>query len=145
MLTLTHIVFGLLLGKITGNMLYVLLGSTIIDLDHYFQFKKEGALKSWKKFWQRCWHPPAGKTAKHPIVHSLTGWLIFMNVALLINQESAIYFGLGYLGHLLLDLFDTSQKRYFWPLNFIHKGPLKFNTLTEYIIIAIIVLLLFFL
>jgi len=142
MLTITHFLFGLLMGNISGNLLYVLLGSVIIDLDHCFQFKKEGALKSWKIFWKRLWHPSHNTSAKNPFVHSIAGWLIFVHVLSFVDKEFAIYFGIGYLGHLFLDLFDNSPKKYFWPLQFKHTGPLKYNSRTEYLVVGIIVLLL---
>ncbi len=142
MLTITHILFGLILWKFTGNFLYVLLGSTIIDLDHYFQFKKEGAMKSLGSFYNRLFNPKKNTSAKIPMVHSLTGWLIFMNIFLFISKEFAIFFGLGYLGHLLLDLFDNSQKQFLWPIELKHKGPIKYNSLVEYVIITGLVILL---
>ena len=40
----THIIGGLLIGKITGNYVPALIGATLIDLDHLVIYAKHGLL-----------------------------------------------------------------------------------------------------
>jgi hypothetical protein len=45
----THIIGGLLIGKITGNYIPALIGATLIDLDHLVVYAKHGLLLNPRK------------------------------------------------------------------------------------------------
>lgn len=46
----THIIGGLLIGKITGSYIPALIGATLIDLDHLIVYTKYGLLSKPKRF-----------------------------------------------------------------------------------------------
>lgn len=106
----THLVLGLIIGKITGNYQAAISGSLLIDLDHFIPILKDKAKFSFKKFWKKT---KDYKDDSRTYFHSFFAWLFFSIIICLINYEFGLVFSLAYLGHFLLDALDNSS---FYPL-----------------------------
>lgn len=58
-----------------------------------------------------------GEVSKHRgKTHSLIGCMLFTGAVMLIHQQIALAFGVGFLSHLLIDLLNKAPIQLFWPL-----------------------------
>lgn len=141
----THILAGLVIGKITGSYAPALIGATIVDLDHFYSYAKSGVVLKPKLLWQTLTAKEDPYGDQRWIFH--TAWM-FLFIAILFSlflPTIAFPFLLGYGSHLLLESLDASD---YWPLypykKLNIKGPIKYYSVFE-LLFAIGLLVLFFL
>jgi inner membrane protein len=68
------------------------------------------------------------------LVHSILIPVILYLILFLIRMDIAIAASFGYLSHLVLDCFNVSGVKLFWPFPKKIKGFVKVGSLTEYLI-----------
>ncbi|HLD55122.1 MAG TPA: metal-dependent hydrolase [Candidatus Nanoarchaeia archaeon] len=140
-----HLILGLILGKIFGGYLFFILGSILPDIDHlYIMFKNKffsinkiiNSIKFEKKF---------GIKYKTPLCHSILGLILFSIIVFCFNKMGALYFGLAYLLHLLIDWLDIDEKYYLYPAKIKFRGILPIWSKSEQVLTIILLILLLFL
>lgn len=143
MLILTHLLFGLFLGNLLGNMLLVAIGAVLVDIDHVYTYIQRGTIFYPRKLWISMFssHDPYGPV--RTVAHSLFAWLIVTIVVSLVNKQYASFVSIGYLSHLLLDAIDNDDIRLMFPLKGNIRGPVVYNSRVEYMINVILVAALF--
>ena len=75
---------------------------------HYWPFKKDS---SWTKLWHQS--RKSGNDTARSYLHSFFAWLLISLILYFIKPSFAVVFSLAYLGHLVLDILDSSP---FYPL-----------------------------
>lgn len=141
-----HLIFGIILGKITGNYFYAIVGSIIPDIDHlyiiiknkFFSMKQIiDSMKNEEKYNIRY---------KTPFVHSFLGLIVFSVIITITNIHNGIIFAIGYFSHLILDWFDKDEKYYLFPFKIKFEGflPIWSRTEKKLTIISIIILIFLF-
>jgi hypothetical protein len=143
MLLLTHLLFGLIVGKISGNMLLVAIGAVLVDFDHIYAFIKSGIIFYPRKLWESVFsaHDPYGEV--RTVAHSLLAWIIVTIAVMLVNKEIGAFISIGYLSHLMLDAIDGSDMELMFPLRGHIRGPVVYNSRAEYLINVVLVAVLF--
>ncbi|MDO8667490.1 MAG: metal-dependent hydrolase [bacterium] len=127
MLLPTHLAAGLIIGKLTGDYTVAFIGSTAVDLDHFFAFYRSNVLSKFKKM-------IAATTSQNFIVsdqrnyfHNIFFFLAISAIAIIINFEIGLVFSLAYLSHLILDSLDDQVYFPFYPNKKINsRGPIKY-------------------
>ncbi len=141
-----HILLAIILGKVFGNMLFFVLGSIILDLDHIYIIIKNRFF-SLKKIMQTIkYEKKYNIKYKTPVFHSFLGLIFFSLIIFFFNQKGAIYFSIAYLLHLLIDWIDIDEKYYLYPLKVKFRGFLPIWSTTEKIltlILTIIIIILY--
>jgi len=133
MLCLTHLLSGLLVGKlIGGSMLLVAAGAVVVDIDHLYNFVKKGIIYSPKKLWTTMFSPHDPHGTNRTMAHSLLGWAIATIALLTISRQYGAMLSIGYLSHLIIDVFDSDDLHLFFPLKGSVKGPVVYNSASEY-------------
>jgi membrane-bound metal-dependent hydrolase YbcI (DUF457 family) len=109
----THIIAGLVVGKITGNYPLALSTSVLIDADHLQSYFKSGILTKPKKLWAAVTdhHDPYGDQRGY--LHNLAVFGIISAIAMLTFGVAAYPFVVAWLVHIILDALDKSP---YWPL-----------------------------
>lgn len=135
MLSLTHLLSGLLVGKlIGGSMILVAVGAVIVDIDHFYKFAKNGLLFSPRKLWKTMFSPHDPHGTNRTIAHSLLAWALATLAMVLINKQYGAMLSIGYLSHLIIDAFDSDDMQLLFPLKHSVKGPVAYNSTAEHFI-----------
>jgi len=112
-----HLIFGIILGIITQNYFYAILGTIIADIDHIYILIKNKLFTLKRIIDSMKYEEKYNIKYKTPIMHSISGLIIFSFPVFLIDRISGIVFAIGYLSHLILDLPDIDEKYLLYPLN----------------------------
>lgn len=132
MTTPTHVIAGMIIGKITGNYPTALIGALAMDLDHSISYFKHGELFNPKKFWKTVTDPRDPYGDQRNILHSIWAFVFISSSMMLINFKLGLIFSAAYLSHLILDALDTADYYPFFPSKKIYiKGPLKYFSKQE--------------
>ncbi len=111
----THIIGGLLIGKITGNYVPALIGATLIDLDHLAVYAKHGLLlKPWRLL-KIISDKEDTLGYQRNFLHSIFAFIPICFILFFINFDFALSFSLGYACHLLFDALDDADFYPFFP------------------------------
>jgi membrane-bound metal-dependent hydrolase YbcI (DUF457 family) len=128
----THLVAGLIIGRISGDYPTALAGSLLIDLDHLVSYYKHGILFKPRKLIK------AVSSEKDPwgdqrfYLHSIFGFIVLSAIVLAINFKIGVVFFFAYLTHLILDALDSSEYYPLFPNKTLTlKGPIRYNSRTE--------------
>lgn len=144
MLLPTHLLAGLIIGKLTGNYAISLIGSVMIDLDHLIIFHRNGILFKLKKFIAAAINRIDLVIDQRNYFHNVFFFIIVAAAVLIINFKIGLAFSLAYLSHLLLDSLDNLNYFPFYPNKKINlRGPIKYCSLQEFIF-AIVLFSIFF-
>ncbi len=143
MLLLTHLLFGLFLGKLLGSVLLVAIGAVLVDIDHIYVFIKRGVIFYPRKLWQSLFSPHDPYGTQRTVAHSLFAWLIVTIAMTLVNKQYGAMISIGYLSHLMIDAIDGDDLQLMFPLKGTMKGPVVYNSRVEYFIDIILVAVLF--
>jgi len=134
-----HLILGVILGKIYGSYFFFIAGSLFADIDHIYIYFIKGKFYTWKKFINALkYEDKHGIKSKTPLFHSILGMVIFTGVIYLFNQQGALYFGIAYLSHLLMDWVDKDEKIFLWPLKIEFRGFLPVWSTSEKIVTIIV-------
>jgi len=141
MYSTAHLAAGLIIGKVTGDYPTAIISSVAIDLDHLVPFAKEGALKNLKHFWSKT---KSAHDSSRSYLHSFFAWALITGTICLFNMPVGLVFGLGYLGHFLLDAIDNSEFYPFYPIKkWDTKGFIGYYSKAE-LIFTVILFAIFF-
>ncbi len=133
MFPITHVISALLASKYLGHTVPILIGSSIIDLDHIYDLIKHGWKRGIiKRFFESLLIPCPEEDESRTVFHSLLGWLVVSAVFYVADPEFGIYFSLGYFIHLGLDSLDTTRLHLFYPHRYDVRGYVEYNSLMEY-------------
>ncbi|MFC1769086.1 metal-dependent hydrolase [Nanoarchaeota archaeon] len=131
----THIILPLILWKLFGNFWFLMVGSMIVDIDHLFLLIKNkhfnlreavDVLKNEEKY---------GEHYRSPYLHSFFGLIVTsLLVWLFFSPTGAVYWAIGYLTHLIIDLFDKDVQYLLFPLKIEFKGTLPIPSYVEFTI-----------
>ncbi len=140
-----HFLISLILGKLFGNYFFFILGSILPDLDHVYIIIKN-KLFSFKKIIKTIKYEKRFNIRyKTFLFHSILGLILFSLIVYLFSKTRAIYFGIAYLLHLLIDWIDVDEKYFLYPLKIKFKGFLpiwsKFEKILTIILIIIVIII----
>lgn len=144
MLITTHILAGLLLGKYLGHTGAILLGMTLLDLDHVWDMIIRGRKHGFKKAFETLIMPYPEEDESRTIFHSLLGWLIVSIILYNLNPDFGLYYSIGYFVHLMMDSLDTSKLHLFYPTKYDVRGWVEYNSLMEYMLGIVMFIIYFF-
>ena len=100
MLMTTHILSGLLLGKYIGNTGAILLGTTIIDLDHIVDVIVKGRKGGLTRAMEVLFTPFPEEDESRTVFHSILAWLLISVLLYNFAPGFGLYFSIGYIFHL---------------------------------------------
>lgn len=140
----SHIAVGLIVGKITDNYPLALAVSLLLDLDHVLVYFRNGVFKNFKKFWTTVTNEEDPYGNQRNVLHSIFTWGALSLLTFLFLPKFALTFTLAYLGHLLLDLLDSSDYQPFYPIKWNVKGPIKYFSYAELLFCIAMIILYFF-
>ena len=140
-----HLLLGIILGAIFGNYFFFILGSIFPDLDHPYIIIKN-KLFSFKKIIKTIkYEKRFNLKYKTFLFHSLLGLVLFSSIVYLFSKTGAIYFGIAYFLHLLIDWIDIDEKYFLYPLKIKFKGFLpiwsRFKKILTIILIIIAIII----
>lgn len=145
MIIITHALTGLIIGALTKNYLFALIGSLFVDLDHLIPYIKNGILFNLPKLWKTITSPEDPYGNQRNILHSIFGFIVISGAFILINKGNGLAFSIGYFSHLILDALDGSIFYPFYPIKkFELKGPITYFSIVEIIIILILLVVFLF-
>jgi len=140
----THLVAGLVIGKLTGNYNVALLGSVIMDLDHLLAYYRAGILFKFRKVLIAATGKADIGMPQRNFFHNIFFCLLVLALALAVNFSAGLVFGIAYLCHLVLDSLDDSNYFPFYPNKQINlRGPIRYFSRQEFVF-AFILLLIYF-
>ena len=102
----------------------------------------------WKKYVDVLEHEDKyGIKSKTHFFHSILSLVILTGIVSLFNQKGALFFGIAYFSHLILDWIDEDEKMFLWPLKIKFRGFLPVWSKTEQVVtvITLIALIILFL
>jgi len=140
----THLVAGLIVGKITGNYNISLLGSVTMDLDHLLAYYRAGILFSFKKFFAATTGQASIGIPQRNFFHNIFFCLAVSAIALIIDFSAGLVLFIAYIFHLFLDSLDDSNYYPFYPNKKINlRGPIKYFSKQEFIFMIFLLLIFF--
>ena len=90
-----HLAIGLIIGKITNNYLFALIGALIIDIDHLIPYIKHKLIFNAKKFWKTVTDPKDPYGNQRNYLHSFFAWAIISIISVKINYNAGIALSMG--------------------------------------------------
>jgi membrane-bound metal-dependent hydrolase YbcI (DUF457 family) len=139
----THLLMGLIIGKITGNFSAAIIGSLAIDIDHLISFYKHGILFKPKKLLKEALDETDPWGDQRNFLHNIFVSLFICSLIIAFNPEIGITFSLAYIVHIF---FDAMNKAPFYPFfpskKFAIKGFIKYNSKKEIAFMAILIIIL---
>lgn len=128
----THVLAGLIIGKITGDFSTALAGSLVMDLDHAISYFYHGILFKPRKLFKAISDEADPWGDQRNFLHSIFSWLIISPILLVINFKFGLIFSIAYFFHLVLDALDSAHFYPFFPLKkFLIKGFIKYYSKQE--------------
>ncbi len=135
MLLPTHLLGGLIIGKITGDYTAALAGAVLVDSDHLLSYFKNGVWFSFKKFIKTVTSQDDPWGDQRNVLHNVIWALIISALVVVFNYKFGVVFALGYLSHLVLDALDNSDYFPFYPSQRLNlKGPIKYFSIAEVVV-----------
>ena len=140
MTTPTHIMAGLVIGKLTGNYPLSIAVAVGVDADHFFSYAKNGTLTSVKKFIKTSLAKDDPYGDQKNILHNVFVFVLISGVIFLINHQIGFIFSLAYLSNLVLDALDNSDYFPFYPSRRVNiRGPIEYASWKEFLIVCFLV------
>ena len=144
MITFTHLIIGLILGKLTGNYYVAVFAAVFADLDHIVFYARQKILFNPKKLLKTVTNPKDPYHNQRNYLHSFFGWAVLSPVALAVNFQLGLVFLMGYASHLVLDLIDNSEFYPLYPLKYRVNGPIPYFSKAELVIVMVLFVVLLF-
>ena len=139
----THVLAGLIIGKITGDFPTALAGSLVMDLDHTISYFRHGILFKPRKLFKVISDEADPWRDQRNFLHSIFSWVVISSVLLLINFKFGLVFSVAYFFHLLFDAIDSADFYPFFPFRkSVLKGFVKYYSKQEIILDICLVLTL---
>lgn len=99
----THILAGLVIGKLTGDYTAALTGSLFMDLDHLISYRQNGILFKPRAILRESLTEKDPWGSQKNILHSVQAWAIISLLMMAFNLHFGLIFSLAYFTHLFLD------------------------------------------
>ncbi|MDO8552015.1 MAG: metal-dependent hydrolase [bacterium] len=99
----THILAGLIIGKLTGDYTAAITGSLFMDLDHLISYHQNGILFKPKAILHESLTEKDPWGSQKNIFHSVQAWVVISLLAMAFNLLFGLIFSLAYFIHLFLD------------------------------------------
>src|SRR3989344_4450988 len=139
----THVLAGLIIGKITGDFPTALAGSLVMDLDHTISYFRHGILFKPRQLWKAIHDEADPWGDQRNFLHSIFSWIVISIVLLTINFNFGLVFSIAYFFHLVFDALDSADYYPFFPFRkFVIKGFVKYFSKQEIIFDIILIILL---
>ena len=139
----THVLAGLIIGKITGDFPTALAGSLAMDLDHTISYFRHGILFKPRQLWKAIHDEADPWGDQRNFLHSIFSWIVISIVLLTINFNFGLVFSIAYFFHLVFDALDSADYYPFFPFReFVIKGFVKYFSKQEIIFDICLILVL---
>jgi len=131
---LSHILAGLIIGKITGNYSVAIIASVVMDLDHVISYYRHKMLFDFRKILKEALNEKDQWGYQRNFLHNIFVFIILSLLVILFNPAIALTFFLAYFVHLFLDAIDGSPLYPLYPSKkFATVGLIRYNSKQEYI------------
>ena len=146
----THVLAGLIIGKITGDFPTALVGSLVIDLDHVVSYFRHGILFKPRQLYKAISDEADPWGDQRNFLHSIFSWIAISVLLLLINFKFGLVFSIAYFFHLVFDALDSADFYPFFPFfkKVVIKGFVKYYSKQEIIfdvcLVSILIVLFIF-
>ena len=142
----THLMAGLVLGKLTGNYPLSIGVAIGIDVDHLFSYAKNGILLKPRKFLRTISDKNDPYGDQRYILHNVLVFVLISGIVFIIDNKIGFVLCLAYFSHLILDALDGSDYFPFFPNKKINlKGPVEYFSKAEFLLIILLVITFFLL
>jgi membrane-bound metal-dependent hydrolase YbcI (DUF457 family) len=142
----THLMAGLILGKITGNYPLSIGIGVGIDVDHVFSYFKNGILLKPKKFLKTIFNKDDPYGDQRFILHNVLVFILLSMIVLMFNRTIGVVFALAYFSHIFLDALDSSDYFPFFPNKKLNlHGPIKYFSKQEFTVFLLLIVVFFLL
>jgi|SRR3989344_545353 len=139
----THVLAGLIIGKITGDFPTALAGSLVIDLDHTISYFRHGVLFKPRQLFKAILDEADPWKDQRNFLHSIFSWLVISLLLFVINFKFGLIFSLAYFFHLVLDALDSADFYPFLPFKkFVIKGFIRYYSKQEVVFNVCLILVL---
>jgi len=136
----THLAFGLIIGKLTGNYPLAIAAAIAVDVDHLVPFARTGALWNPRKLWRIMTDRTDPLGTPRYILHNVFIAAAISVSSFFIDATFGLIVSLAYASHIFLDAIDDTIYYPFYPNTNINiRGPLKYFSEHE---VALLVVLL---
>jgi membrane-bound metal-dependent hydrolase YbcI (DUF457 family) len=140
----THIVAGLIVGKITGDYALGISSSLLVDIDHLQSYIKSGVILRPKLFWKTITDKSDPYGDQRGYLHNLLVFLGISIILLLSFGYIVLPLVAGWLGHLLLDALDNSDYWPFYPYKQLNlRGHIKYASVQEAMFLFFLLIIYF--
>lgn len=134
----THLMAGLVVGKLTGNYSVAIITSIVFDIDHLFFYYTRHLLFRPAKVLKKAFKEKIYVKGKRGIFHSVFTWMLVSLIFLLINFPVGVTIASAYFVHLALDALDDSSFYPLYPWERLEiKGPINYFSFSEVIFLAV--------
>ena len=138
----THLMAGLVLGKITGNYSLSLAGAVLVDADHIFSYTKAKILFRPKELWRTLTDKNDPYGDQRYFLHNFFVFILITGTSAFINLQTGLIVGLAYLSHLILDALDDADYFPFFPNKKINlRGPIGYFSKSEFVFALFLLLI----
>jgi hypothetical protein len=120
----THILAGLIIGKLTGDYTAALTGSLLMDADHLISYYRHGILLRPLRILKESLTEDDPWGDQKNYLHSVQSWFILSLLVIALNVHFGLVFSLAYLVHLILDAMTGSFYPFYPHKRFYIKKPL---------------------
>ncbi|TAL48780.1 hypothetical protein EPN83_03225 [Patescibacteria group bacterium] len=139
----THVLAGLIIGKITGDFSTAIAGSLVMDLDHTISYFRHGILFKPRQLFKAISDEADPWGDQRNFLHSIFSWVVISVALLTINFNFGLVFSIAYFFHLVFDALDGADFYPFFPFKkFAIKGFVEYYSKQE-IIFDILLILVF--
>ena len=140
----THILVGLIIGKVTGNFSVAIAGSLVMDLDHTISYFRHGILFKPKKLLAVASNVADPWGDQRNFLHSIFSWIIISLLFSFIDLRLGAIFSVAYFCHLILDALDSADFYPFFPFfkKIVIKGFVAYYSKQEIAINACLIFVL---
>lgn len=139
----SHLAVGLVIGKLTGDYTFALLGTIGPDVDHVYSYAKHGFFSSFKKFIKIATSEEDPYDDQRNYLHNIFIVTLICLLVFIFSYQIAGAFLFGYLSHLLMDAFDRADYFPLFPNRKINlRGPIGYFSKYD-IFISILLLIVF--
>ncbi len=140
----THLMAGIVIGKITGDYTLSIVGATFLDLDHVASYAKHGILQKPKRLWQALTDTGDPYGDQRYLFHNFIVFLIISGIILSIDFKIGMIFGFGYLSHIVLDALDDADYYPLFPNKKISiRGPVGYFSRSELLFLTFLIIVFF--
>lgn len=139
----THVLAGLIIGKLTGDFPTALAGSLAVDVDHVISYIRHGILLKPRRLLQTIFHEADPWGDQRNVLHSVFSWFVISLLFFIVHSTFGSIFSIAYMIHLVLDAVDSADFYPFFPFKkFSIKGPIPYYSKQE-VVFNICLLLVF--